>query len=386
MSRRCTQQLASPSWPRLLGLLPIACALCVVACGSDRAQPKSGNTACAGCAGSAGGGDAGASDPFANVPACLHVITTIEGTNPYLYTVSWSPNSDFVLSGTSGEVRLTEVDTAAGSLTQVAATSAQPNQTYVQFSPDGQFALSASTDVRLLAIGTAPPSISGLALYDGNMGHSYALAWSPDGSHALIGCEDGTVRLLRVHTDTPGLEERAIFAGHTDRVFGVAWSPDGSHALSVGIDRSVRLLAVDLDAPSVTELASATDTDWESVVSWGSNDTPVLSGTWGYRNALQTWTIAPDFTSITLKSERLGQTPGMQVIEWSRDRARLITAEHEDTLHLFSRSQMDLNPIGVLGAHYTGVHAVAWSPDDAFLAVASSHGDILSLVDVRGCN
>ncbi len=354
-----------------------------IACGSKGAATEP--TACNDCTLIT---DAASATTFwAGVPQCLSAVTTLENTNPYLYTAKWSPVADFVLTGTTGALRMIQVDATAGTLTQVVSV-AEPGNIYVDWDKSGQFALSAGTDLRLLGIDVSPPSVTELASYQANTSllQLYDVKWSPDHHFALTGGEDGAVRLLQVDTAPPALTQTAVFTGHSGKVFGVAWAPDGEHALSVGEDKTLRLLAVDTSAGSISELASRADSEWESAVAWGSADTPVLSGTWGTRNAVQLWSVPTDFSALDRTLEIPGQTPGVQVLEWSWDRTRLITAEHEDTLHLFTRNGLSITAIGTLGSHYTGVHAVAWSPDGNSLVMASSHGDILTLVDVRSCS
>jgi WD40 repeat protein len=368
--------------------LPCAVAgLCALACGSSdqpSAAPSSQPSPCSNCDTTIDG--LAPADFWAAVPACLREVTTLDGTNPYLYSAAWSPTADIALTGTIHEARLLSIDVANGALTQIGAFDAQAGNLVLEWEQTGSYALSAGTDLRLLAVdATGDPAITELAAYDAGTGQIYAVAWSPDFTNALIASEDGTIRLLAVKPEIPLLSERATFTGHVGKAFDVAWAPDGKHAVSAGLDKTLRLLAVDTVQGSISELARATDTDWESAARWGA-ETPILSGTWGYRNALQIWSTPSDFSALTKSAEFVGQTPGVQVIEWSRDRTRLITAEHDDTLHLFSRMDQTITAIGTLPAHYSGVHSVGWSPDGKSLVAASSHGDIVTLVDVSGCN
>jgi WD40 repeat protein len=324
-------------------------------------------------------------DFWAAVPACMRAVTTIDGNNPYCYSAAWSPTADIALTGVAHEARLLAIDVTNGTLTQIAKYDDQAGNLVLEWEQTGTYALSAGTDLRLFAVDASAPSIASLASYSGDTGQIYAVQWSPDFRHALTASEDGTVRLFDVDPLAPSLTERATFTGHVGKVVDVSWAPDGKHAVSAGYDKTLRVLAVDTEQGQISELARATDTDWESATRWGA-DTPILSGTWGYRNALQVWSTPSDFSSLEKIGEFVGQTPGVQVIEWNHDRTRLIAAEHEDTLHLFSRSGTTLEPIGTLPAHYTGVHSVGWSQDGKSLVAASSHGDIVTLVDLTGCD
>ncbi|HEX5268976.1 MAG TPA: c-type cytochrome domain-containing protein, partial [Gemmataceae bacterium] len=64
-----------------------------------------------------------------------------------------------------------------------------------------------------------------------------AIAFSPDGQYALFASSDKSVRLY----DIDAGRDRRRFIGHTASVWCVAFSPDGKRALSGGADATVRL-------------------------------------------------------------------------------------------------------------------------------------------------
>jgi WD40 repeat protein len=316
----------------------------------------------------------------------MEPVATRDGPNEYTYSSQWSPIDDYILSGSVRELRLLHFDRAAGTLEQVADYTDQAQGIYVAWSHDGRFALSVSTDVRLLAISRDPPAITQLARYTGHRGDIYAVHWSPDGHHALTTSKDSTLRLLAVDGDAARLEQRAVYWGHAGKVLGVAWSADGKNALSIGEDGTVRLLSVDPEAGGLVLLSKVWNDDQESAVSWPAPGRPVLTGTWGVRNVVQVWTIDPDRGTLTLQGEMTSHPSGLDVLEWSRDGQRLATAGHDDTLRLFAIQSDGVRQFAMLAGHTTGVHDVSWSPDDSYVALTSSHGDRVSILDMHGCD
>lgn len=111
-------------------------------------------------------------------------------------------------------------------------------------SPDGSFAVSASSDRTLklwdLATGREIGTLRG---HDGIV-HTCAIG--PDGSLIASGDSDGTVRIWSV---TEGRELRRL-EGHTDAVWGCAISPDGRSVYSASTDGSLRAWDIDTGVES----------------------------------------------------------------------------------------------------------------------------------------
>jgi WD40 repeat protein len=328
------------------------------------------------------------SDSQGDEPAtCLHTAAAIDGPGTYAYTVDWSPIDDYVLAGTDQDVRLLRADTAAEELVLVDSIMVRPRSNVIRWSADGLHALSTGLEVQLFAVSRDPPELIHLASYTGHEGDIYGLGWHPDGAHALTGGRDGTVRLLAVDTAAGTLVEQAIFYGHVGKVLGLHWAPDGRHAITVGTDGTVRLLAIDVEAdpPIIDQLELKIDPDEENAVSWAAGGDPVMTGTWAERHVVQIWSVDVDAATFTLMSEFAGHPSGVTVLEWSRDRERIATAGHDDTVVLSRYADGHLTAIAELDGHDTGVHAVSWSPDEDHMAVASSTIDRVSLVNAADC-
>ena len=318
---------------------------------------------------------------------CLHTAAAIDGPGTYAYTVDWSPIDDLVLAGTDQDVRLLRADTAAEELVLVDSIMVRPRSNVIKWSADGLYALSTGLEVQLFAVSRDPPELVHLASYTGHEGDIYGLGWHPDGAHALTGGRDGTVRLLGVDTAAGTLVEQAIFYGHVGKVLGLHWAPDGRHAITVGTDGTMRLLAIDVeaDSPTIDQVELKIDPDEENAVSWSAGGDPVMTGTWYERHVVQIWSVDVEAAAFTLMSEFAGHPTGVTVLEWSRDRERIATAGHDDTVALSRYADGQLTAIATLAGHDTGVHSVSWSVDENYLVMASSFIDRVTLVNTRDC-
>jgi WD40 repeat protein len=318
---------------------------------------------------------------------CLRQVASFVGPEDYVYTTDWSPRSDLLLAGTIGSMRVLAVDLVRETIDEVITYSQPDSQVYVQWAPDGRYAVSAGVDVRLLRIDSDPVKISDVARYDGHSDPIIAVAWSRDGQYVLTGAKDETVRVLAVDRDHGLLEERAVFHGHKGRVFSVAWSPNGRNAVSAGEDGTLRVLAFDADSGKLSELAQSRSVDWKNTVTWGDGDRPVLSGDWGLFNRAQMWSVDLVAGEIIARGQLTDfDRVGAQVLEWNPTGSALAAAAHDDNgLQLFSYAQKHFTGRGTLKDWHYGVHAATWSPDSTHIAFASAFGERITLLDVRRC-
>jgi len=109
----------------------------------------------------------------------------------------------------------------------------------VNFSPDGNFVLSGSTDntLKLWNVNTGRE----IRTFRGHSGSVNSVSFSPDGNFVLSGSTDKTLKLWNVNT---GREIRT-FRGHSGSVNSVSFSPDGEYAVSGSNDKSLILWDID---------------------------------------------------------------------------------------------------------------------------------------------
>ncbi len=175
------------------------------------------------------------------------------------YSVSFSPNGRYVLSGSNNNtIKLWDVATGK----EIRTFNARTKDVLVQsvaFSPDGLYALSGSTDktLKLWDVATGRE----IRQFTGHADWVKSVAFSPDGHYALSGgtCKrtetrsgnTTTIQLQGAQCDknlilwdlTTGRELRT-FTGHTNDVSSVTFSPDGKYALSGSWDQTLKLWEV----------------------------------------------------------------------------------------------------------------------------------------------
>jgi WD40 repeat protein len=359
----------------------------------------------------------------------LDLVGLLAGHAAPVMAVSWSPNGARLASGGGdGTVRLWDADgrprlTLKGHSEAITATA---------WNRDGTHFASSSKDrtVRVWTISGAPgPVLSGHAA------GINAVAWSPDGMRIATAGDDGTLRLWDAD-GTPG----PVFNGHAGSIFGVAWSPDGTRIATAGDDRTVRIWdargtpgpileghaaavrCVAWSPDGATIASGSADTTirlWSSAgtpasslelheevgsLAWSPNGRQLAAG--GVRGTLRRWVtkgtggmtlpggaqqvsclaVSPDGTRISLgrwPQARLriwgmdlifgpilkGHTAGVRGLAWSPDGATLASASTDKSVRLWAANG---TPGPVLEGHAGLVNAVAWSGDGKRLASAST--------------
>ncbi len=307
------------------------------------------------------------------------------GDTPLSISVDWAPTDDYALVGGDGEVRLLRIDREANKLTKLAIYGDQPGRITVAWSPDGQLALSVSSDVRLFRVTREPPALTELARVVTHAGAILSVSWSPDGRAALTTGKDASVRLMAVGPAEGTLVEVARFTGHTNRVFAASWSPDGKHVLTGGEDGTARMLEVDVQAGTLRELASVAHDAQVVPVAWSPRG-DALVGTWvPCHSAVELVALDPSAGTMSVPTTFAHHESGLRALEWSPDGSYAISGGHDDTIRFLARHDGTMRVLDVWPQGVLGVHALSWSPDGQYFLHAASQADRVTLVDARAC-
>jgi eukaryotic-like serine/threonine-protein kinase len=254
-----------------------------------------------------------------------HQFTVVHG-------LAWSPDSKRIASaGDDKTVQVWDAATGNTSFTYKGHTAAV---NAVAWSPDSKLIATATSTVQVWRATTGEQ----LAIYKGHRSSINAVAWSPDGRSIVSADGDtvnpggGTVRVWDVATAST----RLIYRGHPDPVVAVAWSPDG------------------------TLIASGSGSD-DSTQKADPND-----------NTVQVW--RPDSTKpLLIYHEHMGM---VRSVVWSPDGKHIAsgstvftgTAKHTALVWDAKSGRTILNYLGHNHAAYSGVSALAWSPDGKLIA------------------
>ncbi len=319
--------------------------------------------------------------------SCLQTLTTYVGSTDLSITVSWSPIDDYVLSGANGEVRLLALTFEPPSFQLLDTYREQGGRTFVAWSPDGQLALSASGDIRLLGVDRESGTLAEMAPpFTGHRGNVYSLVWTPDGTHALSVGEDGVARLLSVDVTAGVLEEIASFDNGGGRTYDVSISPDGAFAALANQDRTLRIIALDTERGELREVARRMADDWVTAVSWSPSGYELLVGTWLPCDTVELFSVDADRTGLTPTRLFSPHPSGVKIVRFGPDDTSAVTAGHDDGIRLFAFPMPERRPREIAAwdeGH--GVHDVVFSPDGTRLLVAASHADRTTLLDATSC-
>jgi WD40 repeat protein len=229
--------------------------------------------------------------------------------------------------------------------------------TAVAFSPDGEHALSGCTDgtARLWHIATGQ-SLAPLLRHESAV---WAVAFSPDGTRVLTGCANGTAWLWRAETG----ESVVAPLTHPLLVSSLAFSPDGRYVLTGCYDGMARLWDADtgelLGAPIPHERLV-------SSVAISPDGGRALVGC--YDGAARLW----DITTRRPLGAPLRHESSVWAVAFSPDGHRALTGCGGGTIHLWSTATG--HPLGAPLARESSVLTVAFSPDGKYLLAGFDDG------------
>ena len=154
----------------------------------------------------------------------------LEGNKEYVYSVCYSPNGNYIASGSEDGVVFVW-DELGNIVKKIQFASAILS---VSFSPDGKnLAASSWNKIEIWNV-ERDTIITTLRISAG--GWINNVVYSPDGKSIFAACNDNTIKKL----DSCGAVIGQLF-GHTDRVTSIAFSPNGNQIATTSDDYTIRI-------------------------------------------------------------------------------------------------------------------------------------------------
>jgi WD40 repeat protein len=296
--------------------------------------------------------------------------TVLAHTNQ-IWAVKFSPdNKTFATGGVDSSVKLWDNETAE----MIKEYKMPSGITYLCFSPDGKYIACSAYDgiVRLLDLEKGAMIRS----FTGHKGTVWSVAFSPDGQTLASAGEDRLIRIWSVN----GAQPKAVLEGHERNIWCLDFNPDGSLLASGSFDGTARIWDVH-NQRLLTIITGHT----EAVVDLAFSHDGKMLATVGDDKSTQLWN-----TSSWTLTRRMDVAEHVQAVAFSSDDKRLLTGGRDKPMigeflqNFFGDSYVnkgvsarlwDVNSgklIETFSEHRNDVNDVAFSPDDRYLATASS--------------
>lgn len=284
----------------------------------------------------------------------LKALVTYKGHTNFVWSVAWSPDSKYVVSGSlDGTAQVWSPENGARLLsTRSHIDPARSNDwaNSVAWSPNSKQILTGFIDgtAEVLDIVTRN-RVSALGQRNGS---ASAVAWSPDGKQAAIAGTDQTVMIYDMQSGNVLL----TYKGHNDYVTALAWSHNGAWIVSCSSDNTAQVWR---PGDGHTLLKYTAHTDSVRSVSWSPDDKNIVSGS--ADGTAQVWTSDAGNTIQTYKK---GGSM-ISVVAWSHRGTRIASSGNDGYSHIW-----DARTGAVQKSFFTmPIFGLSWSPDDKRLAV-----------------
>ncbi|KAI0026657.1 WD40-repeat-containing domain protein [Vararia minispora EC-137] len=332
------------------------------------------------------------------------VQTPIRGHSSHIYSVSFSPNDQHILSASQDKtLRLWNAETgqAVGEpfhcSSPIWAAAYSPDGTRITFGcadgtlhiwdvgtrksigeplhdhSDGITSVSYSSDGFLIVSGSYDTTIriwnahTGIAVGDPLHGHSAvvrSVVFSPDGRYIVSGSDDSTVRIWNVEAR----EQIEVLRGHSGSINSAVYVPDGRRIVSGSYDRTMRIW--DVTTITTQEVADKLQVPESCTAVWSAACSPdgsyIVSG--HSDGAVCLWDIK---SGRAVGDPVLCHSSGVRMVAFSPDGHQIATGSSNGTVCIWStatREAMD-KP---LSGHSDTVFSLAYLPDGQQIASASA--------------
>ena len=289
-------------------------------------------------------------------PMIPHLLRVYENHFAAVFSVSWSPDSRYLVSG-SLDRTIQVWNATSGDIIWLSRGHSQA-VTSVAWSHDGRYIASGSDD-ETVQVWDAKYGTH-LLTARGHTSNVHSVVWSPQDTYIASGSMDGTVRIW------DAMSARCLFTYESpaDAVWDMTWSPDGQF-IAFASGRTVQVLDVarKQQAWAYTKYAGTVHG-----VAWSADGRSIASGS--YDNTLRVWNVMDQRLVWTYQS----QSGHFYHPSWSPD-GKYISCGNGDA-KVYILNTKNENEIEIYSNHIGTVYTVAWSPNGLYIASASSDATV----------
>lgn len=307
-------------------------------------------------------------------------------------SLAWSPDS----------TRIASVDKFNGTIHVFDALTGQHTLTYqppstavssLSWSPDGKY-IAADVSGHLYILEVDQNLLKRVFVLDSPLlsrGNNN-VAWSPDGTHIAIACSDNSVRVWNTNLGMVATDKNSLtFRHHAKEVFALAWSPNGQSIASVSTDQTIQIWNINdvksnfrtikyelFDGSTLSSFNSHPFTLYSNIV-WSSDGDRIA--TENVKGIVSVWSnrSGANLFNINTNADSFEGNP----VAWSPDSQYLATVSIEKDSAVIQVVDGDPNSptkgftLFIIGLTSGLTRALAWSPNEEYLAVASSGGVVV---------
>ncbi|HEY6542796.1 MAG TPA: serine/threonine-protein kinase, partial [Ktedonobacteraceae bacterium] len=234
----------------------------------------------------------GGNNPLSSTPATTQALVTYSGHTNYIWSVAWSPDGRYIVSGSQdGTAQVWEASTGQKLLStrsHIDPSQAEDWANSVAWSPNSKQIVIGYKDGTAEALDIV--SRQKVAIYQYDTPWSVdAVAWSPDGQYVATGNFDNLVMVFSVSTG----KLLYTYTGHNDSIKSIAWSHDSKRIASGSSDGTAQVWRAS-DGHTLLKYPLHNSDVWS--VSWSPDDAFVVSG--GLDGTAQVWDSVTGNTQV----------------------------------------------------------------------------------------
>lgn len=284
------------------------------------------------------------------------------GHSSSVESVAWSPDSRYIVSGSS-DCTMKVWDASSGrELRTLTGHSRSVNS--VAWSPDGKYITSGSGDCTMKIWDVS--SWKELHTFTGHSSYIMNVSWSPNGKYIASGSDDGTIKLW----DVSNWKEMFTLSGHSDWIESVSWSPDSKYIVSQssGTDCTVKVW----DAESGKEIGILDNISSGNLgaVAWSPDGKYIASGC----GDIILWNVS--------SGNRIFRIPTQNYyaysVAWSPDSKYIAAGDPDGIEDSAVRVWNASSGKEILSSNLDGaVRHISWSPNGKYIAIGMRESTIM---------